>query len=244
MCPTNAAPGEEVAETRKSEKPVEELVTNIRSFVDECEKRETKLESHGGERAAFAVDVSKEFGGHALRGKSLESTRRAKGAGVGNGENGNRNDGVHDGGETLDAGVLDCNDEGRGFGVGAGGAEQELRVRGHDETDHEQIYDVEEEDTPEHLPGCLGKGLRGIGGLGRSQTSQFSAAESESSIHEHGAEALEAIRESTGVVPVASTNVSARIAFHSTAVINDGEEDKARASEDLDDAKDELDWTR
>lgn len=72
-------------------------------------------------------------------------------------------------------------------------------------------HTVEEENTPEHLPGRLGQGLCWILSFSRSQTSQLSPTEGESSRDEHGAEALEAVTESTGVVPISGTNVTARI---------------------------------
>jgi len=53
----------------------------------------------------------------ALFGEGLEGTSCAVHGGVGDGEDGDHYDGVHDAVETLDAGGLNGDDEGGGFGV-------------------------------------------------------------------------------------------------------------------------------
>jgi len=141
MSPADAAPSEEVAKTGQGEEPVKELITDARSLIDECQERKTELESHRGERTALAVNVGEDLGSHALGSKSLERASGTESARVGDGQDSNGNHSVEDGWQTLDAGVLDGYDEWRSLGVGARRAKQEIRVRWHDETDHEQVHD-------------------------------------------------------------------------------------------------------
>jgi len=141
MSPADATPSEEVAKTGQGEEPVEELVTDAGSFIDEGQESKSELESHRGERTALTVDISEDLGSHALSSKSLERASRAESARVGDGQDSNGNHSVEDGWQTLDAGVLDGDDEWRSLGVGARRAKQEIRVRWHNETDHEQVHD-------------------------------------------------------------------------------------------------------
>lgn len=141
MCPADAAPGEEVAKSGKGEKPVEELVADAGSLVDEGEKSKCELEGNSRKWTTFAVNVREDLRSHALGCKSLEGTGRAEGARVGDGQDGNGDDRVEDRGETLHASVLESHDERRGLGVRTGRTEQELRVGRHEKTNHEQVHD-------------------------------------------------------------------------------------------------------
>jgi len=94
MGPADTTPGEEVAETRKSEKPVEELSSNTGGLVDESEQGECQLKSDGCEGPTFPVNISQNFWSHTLGGKSLESPSGTKCARVGHGQHGNRNHSV------------------------------------------------------------------------------------------------------------------------------------------------------
>jgi len=66
MGPADTAPGEEVAETRKSEKPIEELVANTGGFVDESEQGECQLKSDGCEWPTFSINIRENFWSHTL----------------------------------------------------------------------------------------------------------------------------------------------------------------------------------
>ena len=113
---TDAAPDEKVGKTGEGQEPGEEGGAGG-GFVDEGEEAKDELDNDTPERATFAVNVHEEFGAHTPRGERLHGTRGAKGTGICDTENGYRDDGVEDGGESADTGHLDCKHKGRSLGV-------------------------------------------------------------------------------------------------------------------------------
>ena len=159
----------------------------------------------------------------ALLCKGSEGTGRTVNGGVTDGQNGNHDNDVHDRGQTLDAGVLNGNDEGRCVGISRRATGDEtLGVVGNEEANQGKGYHVEEGNTPEHLLDSTGERLAGVGSLSGGQANQLCTGEGEGSIDEDTAKTLEAIVERTGVVPVASTDVATLGA--TTAVQNNSED--------------------
>lgn len=178
----NGAPDEEVGETRERQEPREDGAL-VRSQADEGQQTESDLEQHAPNGAALVVDVSHELGSHATLSHCLDSTGRAESARVGDGNDSQSNNGVEDGGENLDTGVLDGKHEWRCLGVRARSTLKSGVVGTDDETDNEEVDNVEEEDSPEGLLSRLGDGLPGIVGLGSGKTDELSTTKGKSGGH-------------------------------------------------------------
>lgn len=237
VCETDAAPDEEVGDTGQSQQPGEDGLA-LRGLVYEGQEGERDLQGDTPDRTALLVDVCEELGGHLVLCQSLDGTAGSVGGRVGDTEHGEGDDGVHDGGQAADTGLLDRDDEGGGLGVGAGRTEQELGVAGDDEADDEGSQNVEDHDTPEHLLGGLGDGLGRVGGLSSGQTAQLGTGKGKGAGDEDGAEALEG-GEGARVTPVLGADVSAL--WRTTAVDHDAEDDEADERGDLDQGEDEFD---
>lgn len=237
MGEANAAPDEKEGQAGESEKPVENLAS-LRGLADVGQETEGKLDQDTPERATLGVNVHEELGGMATLSHSLHGSGRSECARVGDGKNGNGNDGVEDRRQNLDAGILDSQDERRGLGVGATGVEETRVIAANDNSDDEQVDNVEESDTPEDLLASSRDGASGVGGLGSGKANHLSTTEGESGDDKDGAEALEA-GESAGVVPVLDSEIS--LVTDTTAVDDDTEDDEADTGNDLDDGKNELD---
>lgn len=82
-----------------------------------------------------------------------------------------------------------------------------------------------------------------LGGLGSSQTDHLSTTKGKGGGDEDGAEAFEAIFERAGILPVSEADVSSVIAGDTADIDDDGEDDEATASCDLDAREDEFDFT-
>lgn len=218
----DGAPGEDGRETGDSHHPCEGDSLLVRG------SQEAKQTDDGGdknrpERTTLAVDVGEEARSLALLGESSKGTRRTVDGGVTDGEHRNHDDDVHDGGQTLDSGVLNGNDEGRCVGIGRRATGDEtLGVVGDEEANQSKGDHVKDGNTPEHLLDGTGERLAGIGSLGRGQTNQLGTGEGKGSIDEDTAKTLKAVVERTRVVPVASTDVTTFGA--TTAVQNDSED--------------------
>lgn len=190
--------------------------------------QEAKQADGGGnadrpERTTLAVNVGQEAGSLALLGESSEGTGRTVDGGVTDGQHGNHDNDVHDGGKALDTGVLNGNDEGRCVGIGRRATGDEtLGVEWDEEANQGKGDHVEEGNTPEHLLDSTGERLAGVGSLGSGQTNQLGTGEGKGSIDEDAAKTLEAIVERTRVMPVASTDVATLGA--TTAVQNNSED--------------------
>ena len=237
MAGADRAPDKEVGQTREGEEPAEDGAA-LGGLANESDQTEEELDDDAPDGAAGLVNVREEAGGHTALGKSLHGTGRAERARVGNADDGNGDDGVEDGGKDLDTGVLDGQDERRGLGVGTGRAEETVVVGRHDQTEDEQVDDVEEGNAPEHLLGGEGNSLAGVRGLSGRETDKLGTTEGKGSDDEDTSEAIEAVLERTGVVPVLGTEVA--LVADTTAVDDDAEDDETRAGNDLDGAENEL----
>jgi hypothetical protein len=235
----NAAPDKEESKTGKSEKPVEDG-TALLGLANVGQETESKLDKDTPERTTLVVNVSQELGGVAALSHGLHGSGRTESARVGDRQDGDGDDSVEDGGKDLDLGVLNGQHEGRGLGVGTRGTEETGIIAAENDSDNEEVDDVEDSDTPEDLLGGSGDGSAGIGRLSGGETNHLSTTESESSNDEDGTETLE-VGESTGIVPVLDTEVA--LVADTTAVDDDTEDDETDTSNDLDDGKNELDFT-
>lgn len=238
----DATPGEEVGETGDGEQPREDGAAVV-GFVDVGEAAEEEGHDEHDVGTTFRVDAGTNCGTHATCAESLDSTSCGEGAGVCNGENGEGDDCVEDGGEGFDASQLEGEHERRVAGVTSGGLGEVGVVRGDDQTQEEERDHVEEGDTPEDLLGGFRDRLAWVGGFCCCETDELSSSEGEGSRDENGTESLEAIAERTWLVPVVSTNVASGIGRNSTAVNDNTEDDEADNGSDLDDAKNEFDLT-
>lgn len=224
----DGAPGEDGRETGDGHHPSKGNSLLVRGS-QEAEQTEGGGDADGPERATLAVDVGQEAGSLTLLGKGGEGTRGTIDGGVTDRQHGNHDDDVHDGGQTLDTGIFDGNDEGRSLSIGRRATTNEFRVVVGDEQANKGERDhVEEGNTPEHLLDSSGERLAGVGSLGGSQTNQLGTSKGEGCINEHTAKTLEAIVEGTGVVPVASTNIATLGA--TTTVQNDSEDTNQEVS--------------
>lgn len=235
----DTSPDEQGTNTGQGKEPVEDNTTSAGGLVDESKETKGDLQEDTPKGAAGLVDVGKEIGSHAARSESLNSTSGAESSGVGDTDDGEGDDSIHDRGQTTDTGILDGDDEGGSLGVGTGGTEQVVGIAGDDQADDEGGQEVEDHDTPEDLLGGLGEGLGGVGGFGSSETSKLRSTESKSCGREDGAEALEG-GEGTGVVPVVSSDVSTL--GGTTAVDHDSEDDETDDGNDLDETENEFNY--
>jgi hypothetical protein len=190
----DTAKDEERGETGEGKKPIEDVSTGWRQ-VDECQTSEEELEKCDHKRTTLLVNVCEELGTHTMLGKSLEGTGGSKCARVGDAHHRDQDHGVEDGWENLDAGKLNGNDEwrvttGRPFTV------VERAIGWDNESNKEQVNNVEDADTPHNLLGGLGNLLSWVFSLGGGETSQFGTTKSERSSDEDRAESVEAVKES------------------------------------------------
>ena len=131
----------------------------------------------------------------------MDCSSGTKGARVGDTHHSNQNDGVEDTGENLDASKLDGNDERRATRLRAL-ILVSWSIGGDDETDEEEVQEVEDGNTPYDLLGSTRDLLLRVLGLGGSQPSKLGASVGECSGDEDTAETVEAIQEGVvGSVP-------------------------------------------
>lgn len=239
MGKADGTPDEQETKTGKSKEPAEDLTT-LRSSANVGKEAEGDLESDTVERATSGIDVLEEVGSHVALRHSLDGAGGTESARVGDREDGNSDNSVHNAGEDLDTGILDSENEGRGLGVGTAGTQETRVVGGEDKTDDEQVENVEDGNSPEDLLASHGDRTAGIGRLSSSQTNHLSTTEGEGSDNEDGAETLEA-GESTRVVPVLNTDVA--LVTDTTAVDDNTEDDEANTGADLDDGENKLNLT-
>lgn len=135
----------------------------------------------------------------------MDCAGRAKGARVGDTHHGNQNDGVEDTREDLDASKLDGNDERRATRLRAL-ILVSWSIGGDDETDEEEVQEVEDGNTPYNLLGGTWDLLLRVLRLGGSQPSKLGTSVGECSGDEDTAETVEAVQE--GVVGGVPNNSS------------------------------------
>jgi hypothetical protein len=232
----DGTPDEQETKTGKGQEPAEDLPT-LRSSANVGKEAESDLESDTVERATRGIDVLEEVGSHVTLSHSLNGSSGTESARVGDGEDGNSDDSVHDAGKDLDASILDSENEGRGLGVGTAGTQETGVVGGEDKTDDEQVENVEDGNSPEDLLASHGDRPAGVGRLSSSQTNHLSTTEGEGSDNEDSAETLEA-GERTRVVPVLNADVA--LVTDTTAVDDNTKDDEANTGADLDDGENKL----
>jgi hypothetical protein len=227
----DGAPGEEGGKTGKSDQPVENSHTS-RGHPHVSETTPQKDECDGVEGTTRAVDVVEDLGSITLVGKRSEGTRSTVYTRHTNGNNGDKNDNIHEAVKTNETGVLGSNDERRSVGSITSSTEQTLVVVPDQKTDKGKTEDVEESDTPEDLTNSTGKRLERVLCLSSGKTDQFGSGEGKGGSDEDGAESLEAVVEGTWIVPGTGTPVLGvdTIARASTANKNqsDNHEDDGR----------------
>lgn len=180
---TNGAPDEKVGETGERQEPREDGAL-VGSQANEGQQTKSDLQQHTPNWATLAIDVGHELGSHATLSHCLDGTGRAESARVGDRDDGEGNNGVEDRRENLDTGVLNGKHEWRCLGVRARGTLESGVVRTDDETNNEQVDNVEEEDSPECLLGRLRDGLPGVVGLSSGKTNELSTTKGKSGGHE------------------------------------------------------------
>jgi len=222
----DGAPGEEGSKTRQVEQPGEDDLTGG-DKVHVGESTPNEDEDDGPERTARLVDVGEDLGSVTLISKRSQGTRATVDTRHTNGDDGDENDNVHEAVETDQTSILGSNDERRG--VGAAATEQTLVVRANEKTNEGKTKDVEQGDTPENLSDGTRERLQRVGSLGSSQTDQLGSGERESSSDEDGAETLEAVVESTRVVPETGAPV---LVVDTTAGTSTKNQDKGDDHED------------
>jgi hypothetical protein len=222
---TDTTVDEENGKTGQGEKPIENYAA-VLCQVDERQATEQQLQDDHVDGATLLVDLSQEFGGHACNlwlasqrawdscgghticSKSLDCASRAVSAGVGNAHDRNQDNGVEDRRQDLNTGKLDGDDERRSTRSATSSVVQRA-VRRHVQSDEEQVDDVEDEDTVDHLFRGLRDLLDRVLRLCCGKTDQFGTGVGEGGVDEDAAEAVEAIQEG-GVrcVPVPSCQLS------------------------------------
>lgn len=110
MSEADSAPDEEEGETRKSKKPVENGAA-LGGLSDVGQKTESELNDNTVDGTSLVVDVVQELRGMATHGHSLHGTGRSEGTGVCDRQDRDGDDGVEDGGQDLDAGILNGKNE-------------------------------------------------------------------------------------------------------------------------------------
>jgi hypothetical protein len=133
-----------------------------------------------------------------VRRKSLHRACRAESASVGDAHDCDKNNGIEDRWEDLDASELDSDDEGGVKRTGASTAIQCLVVDGHNQANQSKVHNVEEKDTVDDLLRGLGDLLPWVFRLSCRQAGKLGASVCECCVDENATEAMEAVAESCG----------------------------------------------
>lgn len=229
-------PGEEVRETGDGQQPSENGAS-LGSLVDVGETAEKESDDQTDVRATVLVDLGSPFRSHSADAQSLHGTGGTEGTGVGDGDDGQSDDRIENGGKDFDTSEFEGEDEWGVSGCTARGLGEIRVVRGDDQAKEEERKDVEQGDTPEHLFGGFGDGLAGVCSFSSGKTNQLSATEGEGGGDKDGAETLEAIAECAWLVPVTRSNITPGISWDATAVDDDTQDDEPGDGNDFDEAE-------
>lgn len=144
--------------------------------------------------------------------KCLDGTRCGICRGVGDGENGDHDYGVHDTVESFDACVTNSDDEGRRTGIEAALVGDEALIGVGDQQAYNcDSEDIEDGDAPENLFDSGRKCLRGVLCFSCCQTNKFCSRETKCCYDKDIAEPFEAIVEGSYEVLIWSMNESVSI---------------------------------
>ncbi len=230
---TDGTPSEESRQAGEGLKPSEDF-RPTRAQADKGHKAEKNDDDDGKERSAGLVNVGEDFGGISLLSQSRQGARSAIDGRDTDGQDRNKNDKVHKGIEPFQAGVLANKHKWRCLGIiVCSSSQQGLVAIVNEQADKEQTQNIEQGNTPKDLLDGAGQRPEGIRGLGGSKTNQLRTGKRERCRDKHRAEALEAILEGTGVVPVSCAPVFVVTATLGTTSANhdkgDDHEDDGRS---------------
>lgn len=221
MRQADAAPGEDGAEGRDGEEPVEQLLLYIR-VGHKGQQADRHAEKNGHKGAAAAVDVGQDARGLALVGEGGQGATGAEDGAVADAEHRDEDNAVHDGRKNLDAGALDSDDKGGRSGVGDVSGQQAFRVVRNQEADDGQGHDVEERDAPKDLLDGRRERFSRVGRLGGGEADELRTGKRKGGLDKDGAEPLEAIVECARVVPILGPDVS--LCCGATDIYDDAQE--------------------
>lgn len=173
---TDRSPGEQRSQTRKSLQPGEDGAS-VSVHTEITQEADQDDGGDGRKGTARLVNVCKELGSETLLGESNKSSATTVHTRHTDRQDGNQDDDVHERIVTLETGVGDGDDKGRGARVIAASVQQSL-VGGVDKkTNEEKTNNVEEGDSPKDLLDGAGEGLGGVLGFSGSETNKFGTAE-------------------------------------------------------------------
>lgn len=243
--PEDGGPGDEAGDGGDGDEPVEHG-TAVGGDVHVGQQTDGTSNGQGPNGYAIPGAVPHEPGCLAEASHAVEGTRGGEQVGVASGEGGNKDDGVDEGGETLDTCVVDGNDEGGGGSTCT--TEDEIRVVVRNQpADDPHTTDVEEDDTVEDAADSLGHVTTGVLRFASCEGNDLSSEERESGVDEGGPEGQETtlgtgntveLIEGAGVLPVAETNTV--VARSTSKVKDDAHNDETDDGHDLDEREPEL----
>jgi len=223
-------PSEKSRETRKSQEPVKDLST-LGIKVDESDETHENVDSDGNKGAATTIDVGEHLGSISVLSHGSQGTGATVNARHTKRKNGDKDNDVHEVGETSKTGVLADKHERRGLGVGVTGNVESV-ISGLDKkADEEETKNEEEGDTPENLLDSTRESLGGVLRLSSGETNKLSTGKRESSSDEDRAESLETVLEGTGVLsPVACAPVLVVSTVGRTATTDEDKRDEHKSN--------------
>ena len=223
---TDGTPGEEGSKTRQRNEPVEDLLTGS-ADLHVAENTPGKNEYDGEQWATGAIHVGEDLRSIALFSESSQRAGTTVDTRDTDGNDGDKNDNVHETVESFKTTVASSNNERRG--VGTLRTEKIWIVRANEKTDECKTKNVKEGDTPENLTNSTRKRLERVLGLSSGETDKLGTREGKGSSDEYCAETLEPVSECTGVVPKSGTPVLIVLTVVRTATKN---EDQGNDHED------------
>jgi hypothetical protein len=146
----DGSPDEEVGEAGQGQEPAEDGGAFI-SQANVSKEAKCELDDDTPDRTACLVDVGQEARSHTTLGHRLHSTGGTVRTGICHRDDGNCDDRVENGWKDLDASVLDGEHKRGGLGIRTRCADQTVVGRRQNQTEDEQVDNVEEGDAEEDL---------------------------------------------------------------------------------------------
>jgi hypothetical protein len=145
-----------------------------------CKEAKENLNNDRSKGPALLVNVRQEPGGITRHCQCLDSARRSVCTRVCDTQGGDEDNGINNRRQNFNASVLDGQHKGTSRRIntsgGCGTGTKKARVGiWNVKTDNEQIDDVEQGDTPQHLFGGFGKRFAWVPGLRSRKANQFCA---------------------------------------------------------------------